>query len=125
MSNTVYDLISINNVVAPAVTKGTVTVAPNLKYNEYDGEAGNKIIEPISTDKLKGTVQYSGLFQSQIQTMYAAITLVSTMTVYNPMTGNTRTFKALVLVGDNTKILYDEVANVWSFAFDFEEVDDA
>lgn len=123
MSNTSYDLIAINNVSAPDIQKGTLTVLPNPKYNEYEGEEGNKVIEEISTDKIKGTVTYSGLFQSQIQTICAALSLVSTMTIYNPMTGTTRTFKALILVGEVTKIIHDGTANAWAFSFEFEEVD--
>ena len=123
MSNTLYDLISINNHVVPDVSKGTITIAPNPKYNEYEGELGNKVIDIIREDMLKGSVEYSGLLQSDVQNAYAAIDLVSTMTVYSPFTGTTKTFMAKVIIGDSNKIVYDEQANAWTFTFEFEEID--
>ena len=118
-----YDLISINGVSIPDVKKGSLSVAPNPKYTEYDGEEGNKIIDVISTDKIKGTVSYSGLLQSELQTIYSAIDLVSEMTIYNPLSGLTRTFMALILIGEPEKIIHDANANAWTFGFDFEEID--
>lgn len=124
---TSYDLISINGTAIPDVKKGEVIVAPNPKYIEYEGEEGNKIIDKISTTKIKGSVSYNGLFQSELQTIYGALSddIVATLTIYNPMKGTSKTFSALILVGDISKIIHDSGANAWSFTFDFEEIDDA
>lgn len=124
MSDVVYELVKINDYAIPPIDKGRVVVAPNPKYNSYDGEGGNKIIEPIRNDQLKGSVEYVGAFQSNIARMMEEINLVSTMTVYNPFTGSPRTFTALILVGDSSKIIYDAQANAWTFTFTFEEIDD-
>lgn len=127
MSSTSYDLISINGTAIPDVEagKGEVTVQDNPKYKEYETEDGGKVIEVIAEDKLKGVVSYSGLLQSAVQSVRNAISLVSTLTIYNPMQGQTKTFQALILPGAVTKLIHDEGANAWTFSFDFEEIGDA
>ena len=124
---TSYDLIAINGTSIPDVKKGDVVVAPNPKYIEYDGEEGNKIIDKINTTMLKGSVAYNGLLQSELQTIYGLLNddVVATLTIYNPMKGTTKTFSALILIGDIQKIIHDSGANAWTFSFDFEEIDDA
>ena len=119
---TSYDLISINGVSLPDVRKGTISVQPNPKYTEYDCEDGGKVIDVIEQDKIRGTVSYDGLLQSQITTIMAAIDLVSTLTIYNPLTNNTKTVLALILVSSVEKKIHDGRANAWSFGFDFEEI---
>lgn len=126
MSNTIsYDLISINNVDIPDVNlgKGAVSVQKNPKYARYDCEEGNAVIDPYSTDKIKGEVSFSGLFQSDLQTIASAVTLVSQMTIYNPLSGHTRTFMALIEESPAEKIIHDANANAWSYGFTFEEID--
>ena len=121
---TSYDLIALNNVSFPDVKKGEVTVGRNDKYNEYETEGGGKVIEPISQGKLRGTVSYDGLLQSEAQTLDSALDIVSEMTIYNPRTGNTRSFLALIIPNDMTKIIHDANANAWTFGFEFEEIGD-
>lgn len=120
-----YDLISINGVTAPDVKKGTLTIVPNPKYNEFETEDGGKVVEVIAETKLRGTVAYNGLLQPEIQTLRAAIELVSQMTIYSPYSGSSRTFTALINITTGDKIIHDAGANAWSFAFDFEEIGDA
>ena len=124
---TSYDLISINGYALPDVKleKGDIVVAPLPKYNEHEGEEGNKIIDVISTDKIRGSVTFNGLFQSQIQTIMAHLDLVSVLEIYTPATGAKKRFSALILVGDMQRIIHDSNANAWSFSFEFEEIDDA
>ena len=125
MANVQYDLLSINGVAIPDVKKGSLTIAPNPKYVEVECEEGNKIIDIINSTMVKGSVEFSGLMQSELQTIYAATSLVSVMEIYNPMTGQVKRFSALVLIGDMTKIIHDAGANAWSFGFEFEEIDNA
>ena len=120
---TSYDLISINAVAIPDVKKGTLNINRNPKYEALECEEGNKVIQPISTDKVIGNVQYNGLMQSELQTICAAVSLVSTMTIYNPMTNATRTFIALIEEQPAQKIIHDGNANAWSYGFSFEEID--
>ena len=120
-----YDLIQINGVNIPDVKKGTLTVSPNPKYEEYDTEDGGKVIDVIEEDMISGSVSYSGLTQSEMQTISAAIRLVSTMTIYNPFTGMIRTFEAKILKNPAEKIIHDAYANAWTFGFEFEEIGDA
>lgn len=121
---TSYDLIALNNVSFPDVKKGSVTVGRNDKYNEYETEGGGKVIEPISEGKIRGTVSYNGLLETEAQTLNSALHTVSQMTIYNPWTGNSRSFLALIIPTEMTKIIHDANANAWSFGFEFEEIGD-
>ena len=125
MSNTSYDLISINDVAIPDVNlgKGVVSVGKNPKYEEYDCEEGNKVIDEISSDKIIGEVSFNALLQTDLQTISGAIDLVSKMTIYNPMADATRTFWALIIEKPAEKVIHDSGANVWSYGFSFEEID--
>lgn len=126
MSNTVvyYDLLELNSVKIPDVKKGTLTLNREPKYNEYEVEGGGKVIEPISKGKLKGNVSFSGLMQSEIQTIETAIDTVCTMKIYSPYTNTTREFLALIIPNESQKLLHDASANAWSYGFDFEEIGD-
>ena len=119
---TSYDLISINGVAAPDVIKGSLVVAPNWKYKEYDTEDGGKVIEVITSSKLRGSVSYNGLFQTQISAISSALLPVSTLVVYNPMTGSSKTMTALIVPNEMEKKIHDGRANAWSFGFTFEEI---
>ena len=123
---TSYDLISINNTPLPDVEigKGAIKIGRNDKYNEYETEGGGKVIEPISQGKLKGTVSFTGLLQTTLQTIEASLDIVSAMTIYNPRTGQTRSFLALIVPADADKIIHDAYANAWTYGFDFEEIGD-
>ena len=130
MSNTIttetsYDLISINGTPAPDVKKGGVSVQRNIKYNEFECEEGNKVIDIIDESRIKGAVSYSGLTQAELQTLAAAVQTVSVFSIYNPITGQEKTFSALILEDPSEKKIHDDRANAWSYGFTFEEIDDA
>lgn len=117
-----YDLIAINGVSIPDVKKGTLVIAKNPKYTEHETEDGGKIIDVVEEDMIRGSVEYSGLLQNQISAINAALTLVSTLSIYNPMTGSVKTFEALIVPGEMQKTIHDDRANAWSFGFTFEEI---
>ena len=124
-ANEQYDLISINGVPAPDVKKGSVSVQRNVKYEEYEGSLGNKVIDIIDESKIKGAVSYTGLMQEELQTIATAVTTVSVFSIYNPLTNQEKTFSALIIEDPSEKIIHDEDANAWSYGFSFEEIDDA
>ena len=121
-----YDLLSINGYDLPDILagKGGVDIQPNPKYDTHDVEDGGKVIDEIeeSEDMIMGTVTYNGLFQAQISAINSHIRTVSTMTIYNPLTGSVRTFQALITRQPLSRIIHDDVANAWTFSFDFEEI---
>lgn len=119
-----YDLISINNVDVPDVKKGTLSITPVDKYEEHETEGGGKVIDEIAKKLLTGNVSFSGLLQSELQTLDTALDTVSTMTIYSPITGNTKTFLALIVRDSMNKIIHDANANAWSWGFSFEEIGD-
>lgn len=125
MPNTSYDLISINDVQVPDIGKGAVSVAPNQKYTEYEGEFGNKVLDVINETQIRGTITFNGILQSELQRIFAAVQLSSVMEIYNPFTGMVKRFQAKIIVGESGKIVHDAIANAWSFSFEFEEIDDA
>lgn len=122
-----YDLLEINGTKLPDVElgKGSVSVGKEYKYNEYETEGGGKVIEEIDSEgKIRGTVSFSGLLQSQLQAIEASIDLVSEMKIYNPRTGSPRSFLALITPAEASKIIHDAGANAWSYGFSFEEIGD-
>lgn len=117
-----YDLISINSYDLPDVKKGSVTISPNPKYTAYDCEDGGKIIDVLEQHMITGTVKFNGLLQSELAEIYEHIDVVSEMSIYSPLTGQVKTFLALVTVDDVDKIIHDANANAWSFGLKFEEI---
>lgn len=126
MSNTPtrYDLITVNNVDCPDVKKGTLTMNPVPKYKEHETEGGGKVIDEIAENMWQGTVSYNGLFQSEIQTIKACLKTVSTMTIYDPLNGQTISFIALIVPQEMEKKEHTGQGNVWSFGFTFEKIGD-
>lgn len=122
-----YDLIALNGYSLPDIQagKGTITVVPNPKYEEYECEDGGKVIDITNDTMIKGTVAYNGLLQAELSAIASHLTLVSTMTIYNPLMGSPKTFKALCIVDNVERIIHDGVANAWSFSFSFEEIGNA
>lgn len=121
-----YDLLEINGTKLPDVElgKGSVSVGKDPKYNEYETEGGGKVIEEIAEGKMKGSVAFSGMLQSQIQTIEASVDLVSEMKIYDPRRGTVKAFLALIIPADMDKIIHDANANAWTYGFDFEEIGD-
>lgn len=121
-----YDLLEINGTKLPDVElgKGSVSVGKDPKYNEYETEGGGKVIEEIAEGMMKGSVAFSGMLQSQIQTIEASVDLVSEMKIYDPRRGTVKAFLAKILPADMDKIIHDANANAWTYGFDFEEIGD-
>ena len=119
-----YDLVAINGQSIPDVKKGSLTFAPSAKYVEHETEGGGKKIEVIKEGIAQGSVNFNGLMQSELQIIYPSLHTVSTMTIYDPFRGTTRTFQALLVIPEANKIIHDAVANAWSFGFTFEEIGD-
>lgn len=121
MSDVVH-LVKINNVDFPDPDKGTVTVNSNDLFNTYKTEDGGEVTEQIATGKLSAQVAYKGLFASDIVTLKSAITLVSSVVLYNPMTNTTATINARVTNCKAKIIAYYNNISLWSFSFDISEV---
>lgn len=118
----VMHLVKINNVDFPDPDKGTVTVNSNDLFNTYKTEDGGEVTEQIAVGKLKAQVSYRGLQASDITTLKSAITLVSTVVLYNPMTNTTATITARVTNCNTKMIAYYGNVSLWSFSFDISEV---
>lgn len=124
MSETRYDLITVNNIDCPDVKKGSLTMNPVPKYEEHETEGGGKVIEEIAENMWTGSVSYSGLFQSEIQSIKNCLKTVSTMTIYDPLNDQTISFIALIVPQEMEKKEHTSQGNVWSFGFTFEKIGD-
>lgn len=124
MSDTRYDLITVNNIDCPDVKKGTLSMNPVPKYDEHATEGGGKVIDEIAEEMWTGTVSYNGLFQSEIQSIKNCLKTVSTMTIYDPLHDQTISFIALIVPQEMEKKEHNSQGNVWSFGFTFEKIGD-
>ena len=124
MSDTRYDLITVNNIDCPDVKKGTLSMNPVPIYEEHATEGGGKVIDEIAEKMWAGTVSYNGLFQSEIQRIKNCLKTVSTMTIYDPLENQTISFIALIVPQEMEKKEHTGQGNVWSFGFTFEKIGD-
>lgn len=115
-------LVTINSVEFPNPDKGTVTVNSTDVFNTYSTEDGGEVVEQIRTDVLSGNVSYKGLQASDIATLKSAITLVSSMVLYNPLTNASKTINAKVWNLKTKIIAYYGNVSLWSLSFDFKEI---
>lgn len=117
-----YNLLTINNVVCPHVDKGSINVTKNDIYNTYTAEDGHSTIEAVRVGKTVCDVSYKGLLEADVMAVKAAITLVSSVTLYDPMVGSTVTFNAKISGLKADKIVYKNNLSAWSLSFRIEEL---
>lgn len=115
-------LVKINNVEIPNVDKGSIDVNSVDMYNSYKTEDGGETTEEIRTGKVSASVSYKGLQAADIATIKAAITLVSEVTLYYPMTNTAKTITARVTNCKAKIIAYYGNVSLWSFSFTIDEV---
>ena len=117
-----YNLIKINSYSIPEPLKGNLTIDRVDKYNKYETEDGSEITESIKEGMLKASVTYKGLFADDLQDILSSITLVSTVVIYNPFTGTTKSISARITNLSSSKIVYNDNVEAWSLSFSIEEV---
>lgn len=117
-----YNLIKINQYAIPEPLKGNLSINIVDKYNEYETESGDKITESIREGMIKASVTYNGLFANTLQNILSAITLISSVIIYNPFTGTTKTIMARITGITSSKIVYNDNVEAWSLSFNIEEV---
>ena len=115
-------LVTVNNVSFPNPDKGTVSVDLKDEYNSYTTEDGGEVVESIRTDKIFANVAYKGLTAEDIATLEAAITLVSTVVLYNPHTNASKTITAKITNRKSKIIAYYNNVSLWSLSFDMTEL---
>lgn len=115
-------LVTINGVSFPNPDKGSVSVDIKDEYNSYSTEDGGKVIEEIKTGKIDASVSYRGLTAEDIVTLSNAITLVSTVVLYNPYTNASKTITAKVTDKKAKIIAYYNNVSLWSLSFSIEEL---
>lgn len=116
------NLLTINSVSCPHVDKGTISVSYNDVFNTYTAEDGHSTIEEVLTGKLVIDVAYKGLLEDDVKSVMGAISLVSSVVVYNPATDATKTITAKISNIKTQKIVYEQGISAWSLAFKIEEL---
>lgn len=119
---TQISILRINSTDIPPIIKGTMTLMDVDAFNEYKGEDGSSTIEEISTGMIEGKVSFKALLQSEIQTIYAGITKVSVLHLYDPRDGQTKSINAVI---DDKQFPYhfkDADADVWGMSFSFRQI---
>ena len=115
-------LVKINNVEFPNVDKGSIDITSVDMFNAYKTEDGGEVTEQIRVGKVKANVSYKGLKADDIATLKAAITLVSEVVLYYPMTNSSKTISARVTNCKSKIIAYYGNVSLWSFSFTIDEV---
>ena len=118
-----YNLLTINNITCPHIDKGSITVSKDDTYNTYTGEDGYSTIEAVRSGRTSVSVSYKGLLEDDVKLVVGAITLVSSVVVYDPATDTTLTIaSAKITKVKMKKILYDNNVSAWSLSFQIEEL---
>lgn len=116
------DLLKINNYTIVKPRSGKMSISYSDVYSEYMSEAGTRTIEATLTNKISGSVTYDALLSSDLTAIKNAITLVSTLKIYDPMTNTIKTISALISGISTTMIAHRTDADVWSLTFNFEQL---
>lgn len=117
-----FNLLSINNTVLPNIDKGSITVTKNDIYNTYTAEDGHSTIEAVRVGKTVCDVAYKGLLEADVVAIKAAISLVSSVTLYDATAGNQIVFNAKISGLKADKIVYKNNLSAWSLSFRIEEL---
>lgn len=115
-------LLKINNVTCPHVDKGTITITRDDVFNTYTAENGRSTIEEVLTGKIIADVSYKGLMAADVKSVVDAITLVSTVVLYDPGENSTVTITAKISGIKTQKVVYEQGISAWSLAFKIEEL---
>ena len=116
-----YNILQIGNLVFQT-PQGSVTVKSDDRVNEYQTEAGKKRIELIRADVLSGNITFGGLLVADIATYRAALSTVTSITLFNPLINNTETISAKISNIQANKIEHNANFSAWSLSFDFKEL---
>lgn len=117
-------VLKVNGTEFPNVKKGSYTLTPITKYNEYEGEDGSSTIEEVNTGFYEGAVTYKALTQEEVYNLYRKLTLVSDIAILDPTSEN-RIYRNMTCVVDNKKLPYifnDEDLSVWGMSFRFRQI---
>lgn len=117
-----YNLLTINNVVCPNIDKGSITVSKDDTYNTYTGEDGHSSIEQVRSGKISADVSYKGLFEADVKRVAEAITLVSSVSLYDPTADAVVSISAKITKVKMKKVVYENNISAWSLSFQIEEL---
>jgi len=114
-------LLEINGTSLPDPEK-TFSLNKEDKYNEYEGENGERTIEVIRENIISGNVSYKGLTVEKLKEIKNSITLVSTVKIYDPGEDAVKEITAKITGVKYEKKFHRNNVSVWSLSFNIEEL---
>lgn len=116
-----FKLLKINNIELPD-PEGTFTVGKRDKFNEYETEDGKTTVEVVRQGIISLSVSFNGLTEAMVKRICDAITLVSTVEVFDPAIGKTKEITAKVTDIKTKKIWFKNNVSIWSLSFNVDEL---
>lgn len=116
-----YKLLKINTVELPDA-EGDFTIHKKDKFNEYETEDGRTTVEVVRQGIISLSVSFNGLTEVMVKTICDAITLVSTVEVFDPALGQTKEITAKVTDVKTKKVWFKNNVSVWSLSFSVDEL---
>lgn len=120
MSN--IQLLTINDYNLPNPLKGNLTITNKPIFNKYECEDGSIKIEVIKSNVINGSVTYKGLFESEVKAITNKLSLISKLTLYNPIEQGTTEISALITDISVKNIVTKDDVKAWSLSFKIEEI---
>ena len=116
-----FKLLKINTVELPDA-EGDFTINKHDKFNEYETEDGKTTVETIRQGIVSLSVSFNGLTETMVKTICDAITLVSTVEVFDPALGQPKEITAKITGVKTTKIWFRNNVSIWSLSFNVDEL---
>ena len=116
-----YKLLKINTVELPNA-EGDFSIHKKDKFNEYETEDGKTTVEVVRQGIISLSVSFNGLTETMVKRICDAITLVSTVEIFDPVIGKTKEIRAKVTDIKTKKIFYKNNLSIWSLSFNVDEL---
>lgn len=116
-----YKLLTINGIEMPDAD-GDFQISENDKINEYQGEDGHTTIEEIRQGIISLSVSFSVLSEDMLNRIKSALSMVSTVEMYNPLTKEMETKKMKVSGTKVKRVCYKQNTSLWSLSFNLDEL---
>lgn len=116
-----FKLLKINNIELPD-PEGTFTVDKRDKFNEYEGEDGSVTVEAVRTGMTDVKVSYIGQKASDLAKILNALSLVSTVVIFDPAINDQRTITAKITDISMGRVFHKYNTSVWSLSFNITEI---
>lgn len=116
-----FKLLSINGVDFPD-PEGGLSITRIDKYNAYESEDGHTTIESIREGMIDVSVSIKVQEVAQLRVLSAALSLVSTVNIFDPGENREKTITAKITDVKMDKVAHKSSASLWSLSFNISEL---